>query len=393
MRILMAHNFYQQPGGEDAIFNDEVDLLRTFGHPVETYTEHNQQVNEIGLFQTGIRTLWSAPARKALRERIRTFRPDIVHFHNTFQLISPAAYAVCQSAGVPVVQTLHNYRLLCPAATFFRAGGVCEACTNRLFPWPAVRYRCYRSSWSASGVTAAMLSFHRLLKTWEKQVDRFLCLTPFAAQKFGEGGLPAAKLTVVPNFIMNDPGVGSRRSPYVLFVGRLTQEKGVETLLNALDAFPAGCTLKIVGDGPLSELVSDAVENHGNVQWLGRRSPQMVLDLMRQAACLVFPSIWYEGMPRTLIEAFATGTPVISTDLGAMPSMIKPGIHGWLVPPGNSEAFAERVGWMTAHEEEAAQMGGNCRQEYLQKYQARDHYKAILRVYQEVIQARRADEV
>lgn len=236
-----------------------------------------------------------------------------------------------------------------------------------------------------------MLFLHRLLKTWEKQVDRFLCLTPFAAQKFGEGGLPAAKLTIVPNFIMNDPEVGKRCSPYVLFVGRLTQEKGVETLLNALDAFPPGCVLKIVGDGPLSELVSQAVENRGNVQWLGKRSPQMVLGLMRQAVCLVFPSIWYEGMPRTLIEAFATGTPVISTDLGAMHSMIEPGKHGWLVPPGDSEAFAERVGWMMAHEPEAAQMGENCRQEYLQKYQARDHYEAILRVYQEVIQARRAD--
>lgn len=393
MRILMAHNFYQQPGGEDAIFNDEVDLLRTFGHPVETYAEHNQRVNEIGLFRTGIRTVWSAPARKALRERIRTFRPDIVHFHNTFQLISPAAYAVCQSAGVPVVQTLHNYRLLCPAATFFREGRVCEECMNRPFPWPAIRHRCYRSSRIASGGTAAMLYFHRLIKTWEKQVDRFICLTPFAAQKFIEGGLPSAKLSVVPNFIMNDPGVGNRRSPYVLFVGRLTKEKGVETLLQALASFPDGCTLKIVGDGPLSDLVSNIVEERGNVQWLGKRSPQMVLDLMRQAACLVFPSLWYEGMPRTLIEAFATGTPVVSTDLGAMPSMIEPGIHGWLVPPGNSDRLAERVRWMMIHQIEAAKMGENCRQEYLKKYQARGHCDAILQVYAEAIQARSTDGV
>src|SRR5687768_4325961 len=232
MKILVAHNFYQQPGGEDEVFRSEVDLLRSIGHDVSTFTLHNDRLTGMGGLKLLATTIWNGGAADELRERVRAERPTVVHFHNTFPLMSPAAYDAARGAGAAVVQTLHNYRLNCPGGEFLRDGRVCEDCMGRAFPWPGVVHACYRDNRSATGVVAAMLTVHRARGTFRRDVDAYVALTEFARRKYIEGGLPADRVVVKPNFVSEDRGPGDGRGDaggaFGLFVGRLASGKGLD---------------------------------------------------------------------------------------------------------------------------------------------------------------------
>jgi glycosyltransferase involved in cell wall biosynthesis len=262
MNILIIHNFYTQPGGEDVVFAAEKALLHERGHEIVEFVRRNDEINGIHYLGASVSVVWSRDSQRALRRLIETVRPDVAHFHNTFLRISPAAYYACKDTGIPVIQTLHNYRLLCPSAIFFRDGHACENCLGKFIPWPGVLHRCYRDSRAATGAVAAMLVVHRLLRTWERTVDVFIALTEFARQKFIEGGLPADRVVVKPNFVHPDPGPGAHDGGYALFAGRLSPEKGVRTLLAAWERLGAGIPLKIAGDGPLAREVARACERH-----------------------------------------------------------------------------------------------------------------------------------
>jgi len=205
MKVLVAHNFYQQPGGEDQVFADEVAMLREHGHTVIEHTVHNDSVAQLRKLELAKKTLWNQAAHDEFVQIIRRERPEIAHFHNTFPLLSPAVYYACHSEGVKVVQTLHNFRLFCPAATFFRDGHVCEDCMHAIAPWPAVAHACYRGNRAASAVSASMLVYHRVKRTWQDEVDIYIALTEFSRQKFIEGGLPPEKIVVKANFVSHDP--------------------------------------------------------------------------------------------------------------------------------------------------------------------------------------------
>jgi glycosyltransferase involved in cell wall biosynthesis len=383
MNVLLVHNFYQQPGGEDAVFADEAKMLRNRGHDVRQFTVHNDAVAGMGKLELARRTIWNRAAYDALRDAAAAHRADVVHFHNTLPLISPAGYRAAHDAGAAVVQTLHNYRLLCPTATFYRDGGVCEDCMGKSVPWPGVLHKCYRDNRAASAVIATMLTVHRAMRTYRDEVDVFIALTEFSRSKFIEGGLPAEKIIVKPNFVDPDPGVGTGSGGYALFVGRLTEEKGVLTLLQAWETLAGAVPLKILGDGPLRAPVEQAAARRElNVEYLGRQPLEKVSAAMGESGVLIFPSTWYEGLPRTIVESFAKGTPVIASRLGSMTELVEDGRTGYLFPPGDGAELADRVRRTVGETSETRRrMREQARGEYERRYTAERNYDVMMSVY------------
>ncbi len=380
------HNLYQQPGGEDQVFAAEGDLLEAYGHRVLRYTLHNDSINGMSRPALAKATIWNGKVYEELRALFRKERPGVAHFHNTFPLVSPAAYHAARAEGVPVVQTLHNYRLLCPNALFLREGRACEDCLGKTFPWPGVVHACYQGSALSSAGVAAMLAFHRVLGTWKEAVDVYVALTEFARRKFVEGGLPAGKVVAKPNFTHPDPGIGDGRGDYVIFVGRLSREKGVDTLLAAWRMLGEKVPLKVVGDGPMAPEVEKAAgESGGTVEWLGRQPKARVLALMKDARALVFPSVWYEGFPMVIGEAYAVGLPVIASNLGSMSSLIRHRQTGLHFRPGDPKDLAAQVEQVFARPTELARMRGEARAEFEAKYTAERNYRLLMDIYQKAV--------
>ena len=386
--VLLVHEYYQQPGGEDEAFAAESGLLEDRGHRVLRYVDHNDRIKDIGSLSLVRDTIWSSRAYRELRELVRTEKPQVVHFHNTFPLISPAAYYAAKTEGVPVVQTLHNYRLFCTNAYFFRDGHVCEDCLGKTPPWPGVLHSCYRGSRAASGTVAAMLTTHRALQTWTKMVDTYIVLTNFARQKFIQGGLPAQKVKVKPHFVGPDPGLGEGRGGYALFVGRLSPEKGVDTLLSAWEYIGGELCLKIVGDGPLTPRVTEVARRVSGVEWLGQQPLEEVYRLMGGAHFLVFPSELYETFGRVSIEAFAKGTPVVASRIGAIAELVDHHRTGLHFNPGDPKDLAARVEWILRHPLELARMRREARTEFEAKYTAERNYQMLRRIYETVAAGR-----
>jgi glycosyltransferase involved in cell wall biosynthesis len=388
MRILMAHNHYVFPGGEDTVFAAEVELLRQQGHEVTTWVHHNRDLAAVPRVVAAAETIWSRSSQRQLAQILHDFRPDVAHFHNTFLAISPAAYYTCQGVGVPVVQTLHNFRLLCPAATFFRDGKICEDCMDGRGLWPSIQHGCWHSSRASTAVVAAMVATHRLLRTWHKQVDLFIALTNFARQKFIEGGLPAHKLIVKPNFVQPTSEVTRQDMPatFALFVGRLTSEKGLEVLLKAWQS-SREIPLKIVGEGPLRLTLEQSIREFGlgHVELLGSKPHAEVLQLMDQAAFLVMPSTWYEGLPMTMIEAFSRRLPVIASNLGSMAEVIQSGQNGLLFNPNDAADLARTVAWAWEHPGELAALAANGYRHYETSYTPAANYQLLIDIYRRAI--------
>jgi glycosyltransferase involved in cell wall biosynthesis len=381
MKILSVHNSYQLPGGEDQVFAQEADLLRSRGHEVLLYQASNDQVNDKNRLVLLGNTIWNHETHRQLRALLRRERPAIMHVHNTFPVISPAAYYAADEEGIPVVQTLHNYRLLCPAATLFRDGHVCEECVGRNIPWPGVVHSCYRGSRLATAAAAAMLATHNYKRTWSKNVSAYIALTDFARNKFIQGGFPAEKIFVKPNYLQVDPGPGEGKGNYALFVGRLTPEKGIGTMLDAWRQIGNRLPLQIAGDGPQAQEVEKASAEMDSVTWLKWLPRAEILQRMKDASVLILPSTWYEGFPMILAEAFAVGLPVIASDLGSMSSIVEHERTGLHFEAGNAASLVDAVAWWLAHPGDAAGMRAQARLEYQEKYTAAVNYGELMKIY------------
>ncbi|HEY9660087.1 MAG TPA: glycosyltransferase family 4 protein [Allocoleopsis sp.] len=384
MHILSIHNTYQIRGGEDESREAEEKLLREMGHHVDVYEEDNHRLNSMNPVRMAMRTVWSAEAHRRVKQALLQSQYDIVHVQNFFPLISPSIYYAAKARGVLVVQTLRNYRLLCPNALFFRDGQVCEACLGKAIPVPAIVHGCYRGSHSASLSVATMLMIHRAMQTWTQQVDGYIALTEFARQKMIAGGLPAEKIWVKPNFVHPDPGVGQGRGGYALYVGRLSEEKGLDTLLQAWQRLQGKLPLKIIGEGPLSDRVQAVAAQLPQVEWLGRMPIAQVHQLMGEAMVLIFPSKWYETFGRVAIEAFAKGTPVIASKIGAIAELVEHGHTGLCFHPGDPDDLATQVEWLLANPDALPQMRQAARSEYLMKYTATQNYSKLINIYEQI---------
>jgi glycosyltransferase involved in cell wall biosynthesis len=390
MRILFAHNQYQRPAGEDVVVEAELELLRSHHHTVDLFAVDNQSIQgAIAKAKAAVSAVYSFHNKQRFQEKIHQFKPDIVHVHNFFPLLSPALYDACHESQIPVVQTLHNYRIICPSAKLFRQGQICESCVGKTVPLPGIINRCYRDSAVQSAAVAAMITTHNLCQTWQKRVDAYITLTPFQKAKMVQAGLPAAKIHVKPNFLF-DPGKSDstteQRPParYALYVGRLWEEKGITTLLDAYIKHDIKLPLKIVGDGILGTELQQRVHQAGldhRIEFLGWQKKSEVVELMRQAQFLVFPSVWYETFGLSLIEAFACSVPVIASRLGGIAEIVEDGKTGLLFEAGNGKNLAEKINWAIVHPERMGAMGRMGRSVYESQYTPETNYQQLMMIY------------
>jgi glycosyltransferase involved in cell wall biosynthesis len=386
--VLLVHNFYQHPGGEDVVFSSEKSLLCEHGHNIYEYTRSNKQIEVLGRFNSAIQTIWSGPSYQEIIKILRRDKPDIAHFHNTFMLVSPSVYYACAQMGIPVIQTLHNYRLLCSNAYLFRKGTNCEDCIILKNPLPGVIHKCYRNSYSQSAIIAGMLGFHNLIRTWQNKIDYYIALTEFARQMFIQGGIPENKIIVKPNFVANiDESDRKGIGEYALYIGRLSNEKGIDTLMSTWETMQI--PLKIVGDGPLRQYVQEHADHSSFIEYLGQVSRKSVIDLLIKSRFLVFPSKLFEGLPMTILEAFSCGVPVVSSDLGARSDIIRGSNSGLVYANRDSGDLATKVKWLWDHPIDCTKMAHNARREYEEKYTPEHNYEQLMDIYTRALAKKR----
>lgn len=382
MKVLLVHNRYQQRGGEDAVVDAETCLLEGRGIGVQRLDADNDAIHgALAKIRISANQFAGSPdIRHRVQDALKEFRPDIVHVHNWFPTISASIFRQCKSAGVPVVHTIHNYRLLCAGATLFRDGQVCEDCIGTSFRTAGIRHRCYRDSGLGTAAATLGMVAHWAMGTWHHSVDRFIALTEFSRQKLVEGGLPKDKIAVKPNFVDPAPEPGPGDGGYFLYVGRLTEEKGLRVLLDCWTKAPGLPPLWIAGEGPLREEVQNAAVTASNVHWLGMKSSEEVLFLMKHAKATLCPSLWYEGMPRVVIESLAVGTPVVASKIGGYPEMIVDGGSGALFASGDAGALLNCIREL---ENRAAwrNMRSEARLRFLAEYTGEKNFSVLLNIY------------
>jgi glycosyltransferase involved in cell wall biosynthesis len=389
MKILIVHNTYQQPGGEDVVVAAETRMLEQNGHTVIRYSRSNDEIaamsgpERLMLVKNMIR---SERSKQQLYALLRAERPDLVHVHNTFLMISPSVFESSRDAGIPSVQTLHNYRLLCPGWTLSREGAVCEECLHRGL-WRGVWHGCYRNSRLMTAAVALMLQTHRTSRTWEEAVDGYVALTNFARSKFIQGGLPAAAIHVKPNFLDVDPGERTSVGRSMLFIGRLSPEKGVDVLLKAWEKLSTPIPLVIFGDGPLrKELEAQvAAKKLTNITFVGWQNRTAIFAALKNAAALIAPSLCYEGFPMTLVEAFACGTPVICSGFGGLAEIVEDGRTGLHFRPGDEDDLAGKIEWACDRQGTFSAMGREARAGFEKHFTAKANYQLLLEIYEKAI--------
>lgn len=384
MRILIAHNYAQNRGGADEAAEQEATLLRRKGHQVLLYTRHNDDINHFSTIRKSLlffEPTWSPKTYGEIRKNIESFQPDIIHCHSFFPLISPAIYDAANHFGVPVVQTLHEYRLLCSAGWLFRDNQVCEECIDHSY-FRGIIHGCYQDSRAKTAAFVLMLEAHRLQKTWSKKIKALITPTEFARQKIESAGFPTAKIWVNANFLSEDPGFSEEKQKFVLYVGRLSTEKGIVPLMQAWKNLPE-VPLKIIGDGPLKEWVISYIKKHHlcQVELLGYLPLSTVLAYLKKALLLLLPSICYETFGRTIMEAYATGTPVIASRLGAMAELVTDGQTGFLATPGDPMELANVVQAAIADPHKLTRLGRHAREVYEAKFTPQISYRKLMEIY------------
>jgi glycosyltransferase involved in cell wall biosynthesis len=391
MKLLILHNRYRLAGGEDRVVQAEKRLLEANGHDVILLEEDNLRIgNAWNKLVVAGGSIYSFAAKKRVKAAIYRFRPDIVHVHNFFPLFSPSVYDACYDAGVPVVQTLHNYRLACPKAIPLRDGKICEDCIGQLIPLPSIVHGCYRNSRLQSLIVASMTTLHKFWGTWHKKVDAYIALSQFQKEKMIQAGLPADKIYIKPNFVFasNTSVLDNKSQEYLLFVGRLSEEKGVFLLIDCYIQNRISIPLKIVGDGLLRPALQQKVKQAGCenlIEFLGYKNESSVMALMRNAKLLVFPSIWYEGFPSTIAEAFASSLPVVVSKLGSMKEIVEDKVTGLHFEAGNSQDLANKINFAINHPKLLNAMGINARLVYEAKYSSTINYQELMAIYKNAI--------
>jgi glycosyltransferase involved in cell wall biosynthesis len=384
MDILLVHCFYQQVGGEDLCVKAESALLKSRGHNVVEYFLDNATVANANPLAVAAGAIWNHAAYRRVREICRSYRPQIVHFHNTMPLVSPSAYYAAKAENAAVVQTLHNYRVACPNGLFFQNKRVCETCLGKRFAWPGVLRRCYRGSLTASATIAVMTSLHRMIGTWQNAVDAYIALSEFQKSKLILAGLPGSKIVIKPNFSERGE-IGRGDGGFALYAGRLSPEKGVSTLLEAWKLLDQDIPLIIAGEGPEVDFVERSAAEDRRIQFFGHVSGEQICDLAGRATALIAPSLCYENFPRVIVEAFSRGTPVICSRFGAMPEIVDDGENGLLFTPSDAGDLAQKIKGLFGDAALQKRMRKAALNKYVRTYAPQSNYLQLMEAYRQAL--------
>ena len=388
MKVLLIHNFLRPPSGENVVFENEKKLLADHGDQVIAYERHNSEIDSfrpskmVGLLWQSI---WSNQSFRDIKALLDAHSPDVVHFHNTFPLISLSAYKACLDKKIPIIQTLHHYRMICPGALLFRNGRICDDCIKGSL-WNATFHGCYNKSRVKTALIALQIYLNRKMGTF-KRVTYFLALDEFGKDLFVRAGIPAEQILIKPNFLFDSVKPSYSHKGYALYLGRVSAEKDIKTLIQAWSFLSRKVPLKIAGAGDqLEEMKSLAVElKLDEIEFLGYQPKSVCDELTRDSTFLIVPSNWYETFSLVVREGFAAGKPVIASRLGVLAEAVTPGKTGLTFTPGDPADLAEKVDWMVNHEEESVSMGRNGRREYEEKYTPEDNYRMLMSIYEKAI--------
>jgi glycosyltransferase involved in cell wall biosynthesis len=387
MRILKVHNYYTSGGGEDTVFLSESALLRSQGHEVFEFLEHNSKIESMNKAIVALNTIWSRPSYLRMKEYLIETRPDVVHFHNTFPMISPSAYYACRDVGIPVVQTLDNQRLMCPASSFYRDGKLCLDCLGKTPPFPGIVHGCYHNSHLHTAVVASLVTFHHWMRTWQTKINAFLCSTNFYRDLFVQAGFPADKIVVMPHFVPSPQNIDftTTTREYALFVGRLDPEKGVRTLIEAWRHL--NIPLRIRGSGKLENELREYVSRYdmNHIEFVERLDDQQLSALIGNARFLIMPSEgYYETFGMVIVEAFSRSVPVIASNIGVVSELVADGQTGLLFNAGDSVDLANKARWLWDHPLEAQNLGQSGNIEYQMRFTAERCYRTLIALYEKL---------
>lgn len=386
MKILVVHNHYLEKGGEDEVVYSEINLLKKFGHKVNFYERSNTEINGISLFKKLCfftkDIIWSDETYGEIKDLIKKERPDIAHIHNIFFLISPSIYYALSEENIPIVQSLHNYRFICSNGLFYKDGKICEKCVNNHF-WPAVVNRCWRNSFFLTLLVTRVLKTH--YKTFRGKINTYITMSEFSKNKFVEAGLPKEKIYIKPNFI--DLQIKERKNvkDYALFVGRLADYKGLDTLISSYREIRNNFPLKIIGDGPLLKDMQAKIRKTNNIELLGRLPYDRTIKYIRNSAFVIFPSECYENMPRVIIESFACGIPVIASNIGPIKEIIQEGLTGLFFDYGDSKDLSIKIKYLMENKNLISKMGENACKIYEKKFSPEVNYSILMDIYNKTL--------
>lgn len=384
--VLMAHNYYQVPGGEDTVFHNEVNMLEKNGHKVTKYTRHNDEIKNglLSKLKLGIDTIFSFKTYKEVKKLIDENDIDVVHVHNTLPLISPSIYYAARAKKVPVVQTIHNFRLLCPGATFTRNGEICEDCISKGLG-QSIKHRCYRGSLAQTFIMYAMLKFHMSIGTYDK--INYITLTEFNKKKLLSLVKGESKIYVKPNFVEKREQNERTLEDYFVYIGRLDEIKGINFLVEAWKEIDENIELYVIGTGPEEERVRTYIEKNNlkNVKLLGFMQREEAFEVIEKSRAIVIPSKWYEGFPMTIAESFSLGVPVIGSRLGNIESIIENEKNGLLFENSNKEELKNVIECIFYNKELNKMLGDNAYQIFINYYTDKINLKKLEEVYNDLV--------
>lgn len=386
MKVLIAHNRYQQSGGEDQVVSAEAAMLARNGHDIELLSFDNDAISGVpAQIRAAANSFFSVPSYNRALDVMRRFQPDVLHVHNFTPTLSPSIFFAGRKARLAIVQTMHNYRFICSNALLFRDGKPCEKCLDRNSVLPGIMSGCYRGSRAGTAIVGGSNALHKRLGTWTERVDRYIALTQFAAGKLSRA-VPVDRIRIKPNFV-SEPGISGVNGDFLLFVGRLSQEKGLDTVIAADMVGALPLPVIVIGDGPMRQEIEDASRRHGSrLKPIGKRSGTEVRRWMARAAALLLPSLCYEGFPVTIAEAFSVGLPVIASRIGGLPEIVRENSSGLLHAPGDAASlFATVSQFAEFKHDEIARMRLAARAQYETEYSEAANHSMLVKIYAEAI--------